>query len=65
MAGALKERLEGRQVDDGWIGFDLAEVGVHRRVDRDVGRDAVLDIGAAVYCWSRSNPGTGTFLTTA
>src|SRR6185503_21218485 len=40
-----EEGLERRQVDDRRIHFDLAEVGVDGRVEREVGRQQVLEIG--------------------
>src|SRR6266540_2286002 len=47
-APLLIERLEGREIDDGRVGFDLAEIGVHGRIDGDVRCDAVLDVRTAV-----------------
>ena len=41
------EGLERREVEDGRVGFDLAEVGIHRRIERDVGCDAEFQIGAS------------------
>jgi hypothetical protein len=38
------ERLERRQVEHGRIRFDLAEVGLHGRVEREVGGDAVPEV---------------------
>ena len=36
--------LEGREVDEGRVGFDLAEVRVHGQVEGEVGGQAVLDV---------------------
>ena len=38
--------LEYREVDDRRIDFDLAEIGIHRRIEREVRRDVELDIAA-------------------
>ena len=40
------ERLERREIEDGGIRLDLAEVGVDGRVERDVRRQAQLQVGA-------------------
>ena len=41
-----EERLEGIEVDDGGVGFDLAEVGIRRGGQRQAGRDRVLHVEA-------------------
>jgi hypothetical protein len=42
----LEERLEGRQVDLGRVGFDLPEVGVDGRVQREVRPQAHPEVQA-------------------
>ena len=42
-----KKSLEGCQVQHGGIGLDLTEIGIERRVQRDVGRRTELEIRAA------------------
>ena len=42
----VEEHLECRQIDDRWIGLDLAEVGIHRAIECDVGTEAHFEIGA-------------------
>ena len=42
----LEKHLECREIHDRGIGFDLPEVGVHRAVERDVGTEPHLQIGA-------------------
>ena len=46
-APLLEERLEGAEVEHRGIGLDLAEVRIDRAVQREVGRDAVLEVGPA------------------
>ena len=41
-----EERLGGREVDLRRVGLDLAEVGIDRRVEREVRAKARLQIGA-------------------
>src|SRR5262249_14778009 len=43
----LQEGLEHREVEDGGVLFDLPEVGVHGTVEREVRREAVLEVGTA------------------
>ena len=43
----LKERLECREVEHRGILLHLPEVGVHGRIEREVRRDSVLQVGTA------------------
>ena len=45
----LVEGLEGGKIEHGRIRFHLAEVGLDRRVQGEVGRDAVLEVGPHVF----------------
>src|SRR6266511_959140 len=47
-APLLIERLEGREIDDGRVRFDLPEIGVDGRIDGDVRCNAIFDVRAAV-----------------
>ena len=45
-APLVEDRLERREVHDRRIRFDLAEVGIDRRVQREVRPEPVLEIAA-------------------
>ena len=40
----LEERLERREIQHGRIGFDLTEVGIDRCAQREIRREAVLEV---------------------
>src|SRR5687767_7880200 len=45
----VEEGLERREVHFGGIRLDLTEVGVHRRVEREVGSEPHLEVGAGAH----------------
>src|SRR5207247_842789 len=45
----VEERLVGREIEHRWIRLDLSEVRVYRRIERQIGRDAVLHVPAGSH----------------